>query len=167
MSGKLTVSLVETARQNLDALPPAPKESKEVGLGDVIRSLTPTIRKLLGKGYSRSKVIALLQEQGIPVTQWSFRDNFRQKAAVGGRASGAASSDDGAGELGGAATPSGNTPSAPRGPQAASGAADGDRPAVRAAEAALSARGTAPVTVPPVGRPNGAAPPARVPAKAS
>jgi hypothetical protein len=167
MSGKLTVSLVETARQNLDALPPAPKESKEVGLGEVIRSLTPTIRKLLGKGYSRSKVIALLQEQGIPVTRWSFRDNFRQKVAVGGRASGAACSDDGAGEPGGAATSSGNTLSAARAPQAAAGVSDGDRPAARAAEAAPSARGTASVAVPPVVRPNGAAPPARVPAKAS
>ncbi|HTB74072.1 MAG TPA: hypothetical protein VK762_12550 [Polyangiaceae bacterium] len=48
-----------------------------MGIGEVLRTLTPTIRKLLAKGYSKTKVVELLNEQGVPATLASLREYFR------------------------------------------------------------------------------------------
>ena len=66
MQRKISLAVLETARETLEAIPPAPKEMREVGIGEVLRALTPTIRKLFAKGYSKTKVIELLNEQGVP-----------------------------------------------------------------------------------------------------
>jgi hypothetical protein len=74
---KVSLAVLETTRETLEAIPPAPKEMREVGIGEVLRALTPTIRKLLAKGYSKTKVIELLNEQGVPATLTSLREYFR------------------------------------------------------------------------------------------
>lgn len=74
---KISLAVLETARETLEAIPPAPKEIREVGIGEVLRTLTPTIRKLLAKGYSKTKVVELLNEQGVPATLTSLREYFR------------------------------------------------------------------------------------------
>jgi hypothetical protein len=81
MPPKISLATVDTARQNLDALPAAAKDMREVGPAEVIRALTPTIRKLLGKGYSRQQVVDLLQEQGVPVTLSALKAHFRLQTA--------------------------------------------------------------------------------------
>ena len=77
MQRKISLAVLETARETLEAIPPAPKEMREVGIGEVLRTLTPTIRKLLAKGYSKTKVVELLNEQGVPATLTSLREYFR------------------------------------------------------------------------------------------
>jgi hypothetical protein len=79
MQRKISLAVLETARETLEAIPPAPKEMREVGIGEVLRTLTPTIRKLLAKGYSKTKVVELLNEQGVPATLTSLREYFRLK----------------------------------------------------------------------------------------
>jgi hypothetical protein len=79
MQRKISLAVLETARETLEAIPPAPKEIREVGIGEVLRTLTPTIRKLLAKGYSKTKVVELLNEQGVPATFTSLREYFRLK----------------------------------------------------------------------------------------
>lgn len=51
MAPRFSLGQVETGKENLDALPPADKDMREVGLRDAIRLLAPTIRKLDVKGY--------------------------------------------------------------------------------------------------------------------
>ncbi len=48
---KFSVGAIDNAKEILKALPPAPRETKEVGLREAIESLAPTIRSLLAKGY--------------------------------------------------------------------------------------------------------------------
>ena len=77
MQRKISLAVLETARETLEAIPAAPKEMREVGIGEVLRTLTPTIRKLLAKGYSKTRVVELLNEQGVPATLTSLREYFR------------------------------------------------------------------------------------------
>lgn len=70
---RFTVAQVETAKENLEALPGPDKDSRQIGLQEAMRTLAPTIRKLLAKGYSRGRVLDLLREQGISVSQSTFK----------------------------------------------------------------------------------------------
>ena len=62
---KFSVVTIDNAKENLRAMPPAPRETKEVSLREAIEELAPTIRGLLGKGYSREQIVDLIQEQGV------------------------------------------------------------------------------------------------------
>ena len=68
---------VDTAKENLAAMPPAPRETKVLTIGQAIRELTPTIAKLMKRGYSRARVLELLKEQGIDCTPATFRTIYR------------------------------------------------------------------------------------------
>jgi hypothetical protein len=68
---------VDTAKENLEAMPPAPREARLLTIGQAIRELTPTIAKLMRRGYSRAKIIELLKEQGIDCTAATFRTVYR------------------------------------------------------------------------------------------
>jgi hypothetical protein len=59
---RFSLAQVETTKQNLDALPAAAKETRQVGLRDAVRALAPTLRKLHARGYSKDKIIELLRE---------------------------------------------------------------------------------------------------------
>jgi hypothetical protein len=89
MAIKLSLAHVETARETLEALPAAAREMREVRLREAVKMLSPTIRKLLRKGYSRSKVVELLAEQGVTVSLSTFKQYFRERVApdreVGGQ----------------------------------------------------------------------------------
>ena len=69
MRSRFTLTLIDTARANLDSLPEADKDTREVSLREAIRALTPTLRKLERRGYSRQKLVELLAEQNIHVSQ--------------------------------------------------------------------------------------------------
>jgi len=76
---KFSAAAIDQARETLKALPPAPRETKEVGLREAIEELTPTIRGLLARGYSRQQVVELLQEQGVGCTLATLKTYFRKK----------------------------------------------------------------------------------------
>jgi hypothetical protein len=80
MAHKFSLAAIETAKQNLDAMPAAARETREVALKEAIKTLSPTIRKLLRRGYSRAKVVELLREQGVPVSLSTLKQYFREKA---------------------------------------------------------------------------------------
>ena len=48
MRSRFTLTLIDTARANPTSLPEADKDTREVSLREVIRTLTPTLRKLEG-----------------------------------------------------------------------------------------------------------------------
>lgn len=78
---KLDQQTVDTAKENLMAMPPAPREMKLLTIGQAIRELTPTIAKLKRLGYSRAKILELLKEQGIACSPASFRSFYRAPKA--------------------------------------------------------------------------------------
>jgi hypothetical protein len=80
MAHKFSLAAIETAKQNLDAMPAAARETREVNLKEAIKTLSPTIRKLLRRGHSRAKVVELLREQGVPVSLSTLKQYFREKA---------------------------------------------------------------------------------------
>jgi hypothetical protein len=80
MAHKFSLAAIETAKQNLDAMPAAARETREVTLKEAIKTLSPTIRKLLRRGYSRPRVVDLLREQGVPVSLSTLKQYFREKA---------------------------------------------------------------------------------------
>src|SRR5690348_11195634 len=69
--------LVDTARENLEAMPPPPAETKLLSIREAIQELTPTITKLLRRGHTRESVVALLKEQGIDCSPATFRSIYR------------------------------------------------------------------------------------------
>ena len=81
MSTRFSLAQVETAKANLDALPAADKDTREVGLQGAIKALAPTIRKLASRGYSRRKIIDLLREQGIPISTSTLKHYLGEKRA--------------------------------------------------------------------------------------
>ena len=74
---KLEKRLVDTARENLEAMPPPPAETKLLSMREAIKELTPTIAKLLRRGHTRESVVALLKEQGIDCSPATFRSIYR------------------------------------------------------------------------------------------
>jgi hypothetical protein len=89
MAPRFSLGQVETGKENLDALPEAGKDMREVGLRDAIRLLAPTIRKLEAKGYSQPKIVELLAEQGITISLSTLKEYLREttrKRAKGGAA---------------------------------------------------------------------------------
>jgi hypothetical protein len=82
MPVKFSVAAIETAKHNLDALPSAAKETRQVTLREAIRTLSPTIRRLMKKGYSRSAIVDLLKEQGMTVSMSTLKQYFREKASA-------------------------------------------------------------------------------------
>ena len=81
MRSRFTLTLIDTARANLDSLPEADKDTREVSLREAIRALTPTLRKLERRGYSRQKLVELLAEQNIHVSLSSLKDYLGDKAS--------------------------------------------------------------------------------------
>jgi hypothetical protein len=75
---KFSVAAIDSAKEILKALPPAPRETKEVSLREAIEELAPTIRGLLAKGYSRQQVVDLIQEQGVGCSLTSLKTYFRR-----------------------------------------------------------------------------------------
>lgn len=75
---KFSVAAIDSAKEILKALPPAPRETKEVSLREAIEELAPTIRGLLGKGYSRQQIVDLIQEQGVACSLTSLKTYFRR-----------------------------------------------------------------------------------------
>jgi hypothetical protein len=82
MAHKFSLAAIETAKQNLDAMPAAARETREVTLKEAVKTLSPTIRKLLRRGYSRAKVVELLREQRVPVSLSTLKQYFREKATA-------------------------------------------------------------------------------------
>jgi hypothetical protein len=81
VANKFSLAAIETAKQNLDAMPAAARETREVTLKEAIKTLSPTIRKLLRRGYSRARVVDLLLEQGVPVSLSTLKQYFREKVS--------------------------------------------------------------------------------------
>jgi hypothetical protein len=78
---RFSLAQVETTKQNLDALPAADKDTRQVGLKDAVRALAPTLRRLHARGYSKDKIIELLHEQGIAVGKTTLNQYIGPKAA--------------------------------------------------------------------------------------
>ena len=74
---KLTQEQVATAKETLDAIPAAPKELRPITVSEAIRSLTPTIRRLIDRGHSREAVLGFLKEQGIECSPSTFKECYR------------------------------------------------------------------------------------------
>jgi hypothetical protein len=81
MAARFGLAQVETAKANLDALPAADKDTREVGLQGAIKALAPSIRKLVSRGYSRQKIIELVREQGIPVGNSTLKAYLSERRA--------------------------------------------------------------------------------------
>lgn len=75
---KFSVATIDSAKEILKALPTAPRETKEVSLREAIEELAPTIRGLIGKGYSRQQIVDLIQEQGVGCSLTSLKTYFRR-----------------------------------------------------------------------------------------
>jgi hypothetical protein len=74
---KLTQEQVATAKETLDAIPPAPRELRPITVSEAIRTLTPTIRRLIDRGHSREAVLRFLKEQGIECSPSTFKECYR------------------------------------------------------------------------------------------
>ena len=74
---KLTREMVAAAREMLDAIPPAARELCPVTVSEAIRTLTPTIRRLLERGHSREAVLLFLKEQGIECSASTLKEHYR------------------------------------------------------------------------------------------
>jgi hypothetical protein len=83
---KFSVAAIDNVKEILKALPPAPRETKEVSLREAIEELTPTIRGLLAKGYSRQQIVDLIQEQGVGCSLTSLKAYFRTPAKTKAKA---------------------------------------------------------------------------------
>lgn len=83
---KFSVAAIDNVKEILKGLPPAPRETKEVSLREAIEELTPTIRGLLGKGYSRQQIVDLIQEQGVGCSLTSLKAYFRTPAKTKAKA---------------------------------------------------------------------------------
>jgi hypothetical protein len=88
MSLKFSLAAIETAKQTLDALPAPAKDTREVGLRGAIQALSPTIRRLIRRGYSRRQVVELLNEQGVTLSMSTLKQYFRDKPIRGGEGAG-------------------------------------------------------------------------------
>lgn len=108
---RFSLAQVETTKQNLDALPAADKDTRQVGLKDAIRALAPTLRKLHARGYSRDKIVELLREQGITVGKSTLNQYVGQKAAK--RPTSRPAASDGQAAAPTTAAASGATPTGP------------------------------------------------------
>jgi hypothetical protein len=84
---KFDQQTVDTAIQNLKAMPPAPRETKQLTIGQAIKEMTPTIALLIRRGYSRERVVELLREQGIECSPATFRSLYRAPKRRRGEAS--------------------------------------------------------------------------------
>ena len=87
---KFSVAAIDNVKEILKALPPAPRETKEVSLREAIEELAPAIRGLLAKGYSRQQVVDLIQEQGVGCSLTSLKAYFRTPAKTKAKPSAAA-----------------------------------------------------------------------------
>jgi hypothetical protein len=81
MASRFTLTMVDTARGNLDALLEADMNTREISVRRAIRALTPTLRKLERKGHSRQKPVELLAEQGIQINLSSLKDYLGDKGS--------------------------------------------------------------------------------------
>lgn len=99
---KLTQEQVATAKETLDAIPAAPKELRPVTVSEAIRTLTPTIRRLIDRGHSREAVLGFLKEQGIECSPSTFKECYRP--GRGKAAAKAAGEGDGGAPVGTGAT---------------------------------------------------------------
>jgi hypothetical protein len=81
MPSRFTLTLIDTARANLDSLPEADKDTREVSLREAIRALTPTLRKLERRSYSRQKLVELLAEQNIHISLSSLKGYLGDKVS--------------------------------------------------------------------------------------
>ncbi|HVV52346.1 MAG TPA: hypothetical protein VHO06_21945 [Polyangia bacterium] len=121
---KLTQEMVATAKENLEAIPSAPRELRPITVSEAIRTLTPTIRRLLDKGHSREAVIELLKQQGIECSPSTFKECYRPgKAKTWGKAAetGTASAQPTTGQPAGESPERSSRPSAPILPVAQAG----------------------------------------------
>ena len=84
---KFSVAAIDNVKEILKALPPAPRETKEVSLREAIEELAPAIRGLLAKGYSRQQVVDLIQEQGVGCSLTSLKAYFRTPAKTKAKSS--------------------------------------------------------------------------------
>jgi hypothetical protein len=135
---KLTQEMVATAKENLEAIPSAPKELRPITVSEAIRTLTPTIRRLLDKGHSREAVIELLKQQGIECSPSTFKECYRPgraKTAAKAAEAGAASAQPPTSQSGSESPESASRPAAPVLPaaQAVLPAAAGKAPIAKAA----------------------------------
>jgi hypothetical protein len=73
----LTRDLVASARETLEAIPPAPEEMLEVSVTEAIQLLMPTLQRLFKKGYKRPKVVEFLREQGIECSEATLKTLYR------------------------------------------------------------------------------------------
>jgi hypothetical protein len=74
---KLTQEQVAIAKETLDAIPAAPKELRPITVSEAIRSLTPTIRRLIDRGHTREAVLGFLKQQGIECSPSTFKECYR------------------------------------------------------------------------------------------
>ncbi len=137
---KLAKRLVDTARENLEAMPPPPAETKLLSMRAAIQELTPTITKLLRRGHTRESVVALLKEQGIDCSPATFRSIYRapKPRARDGKAK--------ASKTATAATPSSSTAAATSAPTPVPSARPNGSGVTGAAR--VDGRGVAPVASP-------------------
>src|SRR6266496_2116600 len=143
MPSRYSLAQVETAKANLDALPAADKDMREVGLQAAIKALAPTIRKLASRGYGRKRILELLREQGIPISGSTLKHYLGEKTQ---RRAGR--------------TPGPSKDSAPAGPAASAGPVTGPEPRPPAGSTPVRSG----VTDGAPSRPNGG--PAKVPSGA-
>ena len=94
---KFSVAAIDNVKEILKALPPAPRETKEVSLREAIEELAPAIRGLLAKGYSRQQVVDLIQEQGVGCSLTSLKAYFRTPAKTKAKPSAASTAGPTAG----------------------------------------------------------------------
>jgi hypothetical protein len=81
MRSRFTLTLIDPAPSNFDSPPEPDKDTREVSLRNAIWALTPTLRKLKRRGYSRQKLVELLAEQNTHVTLPSLKDYLGDKAS--------------------------------------------------------------------------------------
>jgi hypothetical protein len=79
MPAKYTLATVQAIKQDLDALPDIDREYREVSLQKTIQALAPSLRKLRARGYTTERMIEILKERGIHISDTTLSQYLRSR----------------------------------------------------------------------------------------
>jgi hypothetical protein len=74
------VADIENLKNELELLPEADRESRQIGLKDVMKVLGPVLREMRDRrGYTNERLLAILREKGVEIGKSTLNDYLRTK----------------------------------------------------------------------------------------
>jgi hypothetical protein len=82
MPAKFSLATVETVKQDLESLP---EIDREVSLQKTIQTLAPSLRKLRASGYPMARIVEILKERGIRISDTTLSQYLRNRRSGSGK----------------------------------------------------------------------------------